>query len=111
MRTKVAQRDDDVPESRHRPVLPDVPAIAEAVPNYEASSWTGIGAPRGTPKEIIAILNREINNVLAVPAIKTRLVQMGMTPMTLTPAEFGAFLITETEKWGKVVKASGAKPE
>jgi tripartite-type tricarboxylate transporter receptor subunit TctC len=92
-------------------ILPDVPPIAEVVPNYEAGSWTGIGGPRGTPKEIIAILNREISNVLAEPAIKARLVQSGMTPMTLTPAEFGAFLTAETEKWGKVVRASGAKPE
>jgi tripartite-type tricarboxylate transporter receptor subunit TctC len=91
--------------------LPNVPPIADAVPGYESSSWQGIGAPRGTPREIIELLNRESNKILAEPSIKARFAQLGTSPMPVTSVEFGAFLMAETEKWGKVVKASGTKPE
>jgi len=91
--------------------LPDLAPIADVVPGYEASSWQGIGAPRGTPREIVATLNREINKALADPAIKARFDEWGTTPMSVTPEEFRAFLSAETEKWGRVVRASGVKPE
>jgi tripartite-type tricarboxylate transporter receptor subunit TctC len=91
--------------------LPGLPPIADVVPGYEASSWQGIGAPRGTPREIVATLNREINKALTDPAIKARFDELGTTPMSVTPGEFGAFLSAETEKWGKVVRASGVRPE
>ena len=91
--------------------LPDVPTVAEFVPGYEASSWYGIGAPEGTPAEIIDKLNQEINAGLADPKIKARLADMGGMALTGPPAEFGKLIADETEKWGKVVKFSGAKPE
>jgi tripartite-type tricarboxylate transporter receptor subunit TctC len=92
-------------------VLPDVPTVAELVPGYEASSWYGIGAPAGTPAEIVAKLNAEINAGLADPRIKARLDDMGGTALIGTPAAFGKLIADETEKWGRVVKVSGAKPE
>jgi len=90
--------------------LPDIPPVADAVPGYESSSWQGIGAPRGTPPDVIGLLNREINKVLAEPSFKTRFAELGTSPMPVTSREFGALLAAETEKWGRVVKASGAKP-
>jgi tripartite-type tricarboxylate transporter receptor subunit TctC len=84
---------------------------AETVPGYEASTWFGFGAPRGTPPEIITRLNAVINAGLADPAIKARLAEVGSEPMPLSPAEFGALVAAETEKWAKVVKAAGAKAE
>jgi tripartite-type tricarboxylate transporter receptor subunit TctC len=92
-------------------VLPGVPTIAETVPGYEANSWCGLGVPRGTPTEIIERLNREINAGLANPAIKARLAEVATTPIIYTPAEFGTYVASEVEKWGKVVKASGIKPD
>ncbi len=91
--------------------LPDVPTVGELVPGYEASSWYGIGAPMGTPAEIVDKLNKEINAGLADPKIKARLADMGGTALTGPPAEFGKLIADETEKWGKVVKLSGAKPD
>jgi tripartite-type tricarboxylate transporter receptor subunit TctC len=91
--------------------LPDIPTVGEAVPGYEASSWNGVGVPRNTPAEIVAKLNTEINAALADPNIKARLADLGGAPMPMKPAEFGALVVTETEKWAKVVKFSGARPD
>ncbi len=90
--------------------LPDVPTVGEFLPGYEASSWYGIGAPRATPPEIIATLNRAMNAGLADPRLKVRLGELGGTMLAGTPAEFGKLIADETEKWAKVVKFSGAKP-
>jgi tripartite-type tricarboxylate transporter receptor subunit TctC len=91
--------------------LPDIPTVAEFVPGFEASSWFGIAAPKGTPAEIIKRLNREINAGLADPTIKARLGDMGGTPLSGSPAEYGKLIADETEKWGKVIQAAGIKAE
>jgi tripartite-type tricarboxylate transporter receptor subunit TctC len=93
------------------PVLPDVPTVAEFVPGYESSYWTAVGAPKNTPAEIVDKLNKEINAALADPKMKARLLDLGGTPMPMTPADFGNLIAEETEKWAKVVKFSGAKPD
>jgi tripartite-type tricarboxylate transporter receptor subunit TctC len=92
-------------------ILPDVPTIAETVPLYVANSWCGLGVPRGTPPEIIERLNREINAGLRDPTVKARLAEVATTPIFFTPAEFGAYMAAETEKWGKVVRTAGVRPE
>jgi tripartite-type tricarboxylate transporter receptor subunit TctC len=92
-------------------VLPNVPAIGEFVPGYEASGWLGLAAPKGTPVEIIDKLNNEVNAIVADPDIKARLGSLGEKPKPMTPAEFGIFIDTEIGKWGKVVKFAGIKPE
>jgi tripartite-type tricarboxylate transporter receptor subunit TctC len=92
-------------------VLPDVPAVSEFVPGYEATGVGGVGAPRGTPAEIIDKLNREINAGLADPKMKARLAELGQIVTTGSPADYGRFIVEETEKWGKVVKFAGIKPE
>jgi tripartite-type tricarboxylate transporter receptor subunit TctC len=93
------------------PALPDVPPMADAVPGYEASAVTGIGAPRSTPAEIIATLNAAINAAFADPAMRARIADTGGSTLAGSPAEFGKLLAEETEKWAKVVKFSGAKPD
>jgi tripartite-type tricarboxylate transporter receptor subunit TctC len=92
-------------------VLPDVPTVSEFVPGYEASGVGGVGAPRGTPAEIIDKLNQEINAGLADPKLKARLAELGQIVTTGSPADYGRFIAEETEKWGKVVKFAGIKPE
>jgi tripartite-type tricarboxylate transporter receptor subunit TctC len=92
-------------------VLPDVPPVSEFVPGYEATGVGGVGAPRGTPPEIIDKLNREINAGLADPKMKARLAELGQIVTTGSPADYGRFIVEETEKWGKVVKFAGIKPE
>lgn len=92
-------------------VLPDVPTVAEFVPGYEASGFAGIGAPRGTPEEIIVLLNKELNAGLASDKVKARIVELGGTVMGGTPAEFGKVLADATGKWAKVIEAAGIKVE
>ena len=91
--------------------LPDVPTIGDAVPGFEASVWTGVGVPRGTPPEIIERLNREINAGLVNPTIKARLAEVATTPKIFTPAEFGDHVAAEIEKWGSVIKFAGIRAE
>jgi tripartite-type tricarboxylate transporter receptor subunit TctC len=91
--------------------LPDIPTLGEFLPGYEASGWQGIGVPRNTPAEIIDRLSKEINAIVADPQVKTRFADVGVEPMSMTPAEFGKFIAAETEKWAKVIKFANVKPE
>jgi tripartite-type tricarboxylate transporter receptor subunit TctC len=91
--------------------LPDVPAVAEFVPGYEAINFRGIGVPKNTPAAIIDRLNREINSGLADPIVKARIADLGAVAIPGSPAAFGKFLAEETEKWAKVVRFAGIKPE
>jgi tripartite-type tricarboxylate transporter receptor subunit TctC len=93
------------------PVLPDIPTVAEFVPGYEASFWSGIGAPKNTPAEIVDKLNKEINAGLADPKMKARFAELGSTELPGSPADFGKLIAEETEKMGEVVKFCGAKVE
>ena len=91
--------------------LPDVPAMGDFVPGYEAIGWYGAAAPKDTPTDIVERLNREITAALADATVKARLADLGAEPMPMTPVEFGRFVVEEAEKWGKVVKFAGIKPE
>ncbi len=91
--------------------LPDIPTVADFVPGYEASSWFGVGAPRGTRIEIVDKLNQEINAALADPRMKARLADLGGMVFAGSPADFGKLIAAETEKWAKVIKFSGAKAD
>ena len=91
--------------------LPDVPTVAEFVPGYEASGWFGMGAPKSTSSEVVAQLNKQINEGLADPNMKARLLDLGGRPMPMTPAELGKFIADEIEKWAKVIKFAGVKAE
>jgi tripartite-type tricarboxylate transporter receptor subunit TctC len=92
-------------------VLPDIPAINETVPGYEASGWLGIGAPKHIPDELVKRLNQEIAAVIADPIAKARLVGLGIEPVSMAPADFQKFMAGEVEKWSKVIKFAGIKPE
>jgi tripartite-type tricarboxylate transporter receptor subunit TctC len=92
-------------------VLPDLPTVGDFLPGYEASNIRGVGAPSGTPTQIIEKLNKEINAGLANPKIKARLTDLSDTVLTLSPAEFGKLLTDETEKWGKVVRSANIKAD
>ena len=100
-----------VTSARRSELLPDLPTVGDFVPGYETSAWQGVGAPKITPVEIIDRLNKEINAGLADPKIKARVADMGGTVLAGSPADFGKLIADETEKWGKVVKFSGAKPD
>jgi tripartite-type tricarboxylate transporter receptor subunit TctC len=91
--------------------LPDIPTVAEFVPDYEASVRIGVGAPKATPAEIVEKINREINAGLADPRMKARLADLGGTVLPGSPSDFGKFLADETEKWGRVVKFAGIKAD
>jgi tripartite-type tricarboxylate transporter receptor subunit TctC len=91
--------------------LPGVPSLGEFVPGYEATNWYGLGAPKPTRAEIIDKLNQEVNAALADPKMKARFADLGGTPLRGSPAEFGKLIAQETQKWAKVVKFSGAKPD
>ena len=90
-------------------VLPDVPALADFVPGYEASIWFGTHAPKNTPADVIDVLNKETNAGLADPGLEARLTELGGTPMPMSPAEFGSFISAEIEKWAKVIKFAKIK--
>ncbi len=90
--------------------LPDLPTVGEFVPGFEMSAWYGVGAPRGTPAEVIDKINKEINAGLADPKMKARFADLGGVPMPMTPAEFGKLIAAETEKWAKVIRRANIKP-
>jgi tripartite-type tricarboxylate transporter receptor subunit TctC len=92
-------------------VLADLPTVSEFVPNYEASNWYGIGAPKNTPAEIVDKLNKEMNATLADPKFKARLADLGGTALSGSPLDFGKFVADETDKWAKVVKFAGVKAD
>jgi tripartite-type tricarboxylate transporter receptor subunit TctC len=92
-------------------VLPDIPTVSEFVPGYEASNWYGIGVPKNTPVEIVEKLNREINAAFVDPRMKARFTDLGGTPLTGSPADFGKLIADETEKWAKVIRAANIKAE
>jgi tripartite-type tricarboxylate transporter receptor subunit TctC len=92
-------------------VLPELPTVADFVPGYEASQWYGLSAPKNTPAAIVDKLNKEINAAIADPAMKAKLAAIGGEPLPGSPAEFGRLIAEETEKWSKVVRAAGIKPE
>jgi tripartite-type tricarboxylate transporter receptor subunit TctC len=92
-------------------ILPDLPTVAQFLPGYEVSGITGISAPKDTPVEIIAALNKAINGVLAEPNIKERFAELASTEVVGTPDDFGKILVAETEKWARVIKFAGIKAE
>jgi tripartite-type tricarboxylate transporter receptor subunit TctC len=92
-------------------VLPNLPPVAEFLPGYEAEGWLGMGAPAGTPRPIIDLLNKQINAALAADAVKARLTALGVVVQGGTPEEFGKFIVSETAKWGKVIRDAGIKPD
>src|SRR6516225_262665 len=92
-------------------VLPDIPTVGDFVPGYESSGWHGVAGPKNTPPEIIDKLNKEINVALTEPRIKARIADLGGTVFAGSPSDFSKLIVEETEKWAKVIKFSGAKPE
>jgi tripartite-type tricarboxylate transporter receptor subunit TctC len=99
-----------VTTTERSPQLPDIPAISDFLPGYEASGWNGLGAPKGCPQEIVQKLNEEINLALTDPKIKAQLTDIGGTPFLGSPAEAERFIIADTERWAKVIKFAGIKP-
>jgi tripartite-type tricarboxylate transporter receptor subunit TctC len=92
-------------------MLPDLPTVGESIPGYEVSSWFGIGAPQGTPADVIERLNAGVRSGLADPRIGARIVELSSVPLPMTPADFGKLIAEETEKWGRVVRAANIKPD
>ena len=91
-------------------LLPGIPTISEFLAGFETSAFAGLGAPAGTPREIVDKLNKGVTAALADLKIKARILDLGGVPMPMTPAEFGRFLAAETEKWAKVIRAADIKP-
>jgi len=91
--------------------LPDVPTVAETLPGFEASSWQGIGVPTGTPREIVELLNREINAGLNDPKVRNAIAELGSIPTVMSPAELHQMIADETKKWGEVIRAANIKLE
>ncbi len=89
--------------------LPDVPTVGDFLPGFESSQWYGVGAPKGTPADIVATINKEINAGLADPKLKARIADLGGVPMPMTPGDFGKHIAAETTKWAKVIKFAGIK--
>jgi tripartite-type tricarboxylate transporter receptor subunit TctC len=100
-----------VTTSTRSEALPDVPTLGEFVTGYEIQGWNGIGGPKNTPADIVDRLNKEINAGLADPQVKARIARLGGTPLIGSPADFGKLIADDTEKWGKVIKSAGIKPE
>jgi tripartite-type tricarboxylate transporter receptor subunit TctC len=98
-----------VTTSQRSNALADIPTVAETMPGFEASTWFGLGAPKGTPAQIINRLNEETNAALADPKIKGRLADLGGTTLVGSPADFGKFIVDETEKWGQVIRAANIR--
>jgi tripartite-type tricarboxylate transporter receptor subunit TctC len=99
-----------VTSAKRLPLFPDLPPIADFVPGYEAFAWQGLMAPKNTPPEIVTRLNAELNAALADAKMQKRLSDLGGIPMPMTPAEFGKLIVSETEKWGKVIQFANIKP-
>ena len=100
-----------VTTAKRATALPDVPTVGETVAGYEASVFYGVAAPKATPPEVVAILNKAFNAALADPKMQQRIAELGAEPMPMTPAEFGKLVADETEKWGQVVKAANITVE
>jgi tripartite-type tricarboxylate transporter receptor subunit TctC len=100
-----------VTSAQRSPALPDVPAVGEVVPGYEASAWFGVAVPKGTPRPVIDRINREVNAALADPVMKAKLADLGGVPIPGTPEDFWKIHRMETEKWAKIVQFSGAKAD
>jgi tripartite-type tricarboxylate transporter receptor subunit TctC len=96
---------------RRLDALPDIPAVGEFVPGYDATTWYGVGVPRNMPAEIVDKLNKEINAALAEPKMKSRLAELGGTPLPGSPAQFGKLIAEETEKWGNVIRTLNIKAD
>jgi tripartite-type tricarboxylate transporter receptor subunit TctC len=89
--------------------LPNIPTLGSFLPGFDSSQWYGLAAPKGTPADVIAKLNKEINAALADPKMKMRIAELGGMPMPMTPGEYDAFIVAETKKWAKVTKFAGIK--
>jgi tripartite-type tricarboxylate transporter receptor subunit TctC len=92
-------------------VLPDLPLIGDVVPGYAVTGWLGIGVPKGTPAGIVERLNREVNAAVADPTVKARMAELGSEIFTGSPADFGKLIADDTERWAKVIKSAGIKPQ
>jgi tripartite-type tricarboxylate transporter receptor subunit TctC len=100
-----------VTTAKRSDTLPDIPTVGEFIPGFEARTWQGIGAPKGMPAEVINVINGEVIAALADPTIKSKLADLGIAPMPMTPAQCQAFITAEVEKWAKVIRFASIKPE
>ena len=100
-----------VTTARRSEALPDLPTIGEFLPGFEMSAWQGLATPRATPKEVITLLNRQVNAALSKPKLRSRLIDLGTTPLIGTADAFNNMIAADTEKWAKVVRTAGIKAE